>query len=122
MTAAERLQAIAEALPSDRSAVTLTRADLVALLAADAPGSPTRDMTVGGVAEEVGRATSTVRTWLIDGKLRGYKLQGRDWRVTRAALAAFLDGEGRVTGHETDEDESAAPKPDSAWRRRLAAS
>lgn len=120
MTAAERLRKLAEVLPSDRSAVTFTRADLLALAADEKPDSPTRDMTVEDVAAETGRAPSTVRTWLIGGDLQGYKLRGRDWRVTRGALSAFLDGEGRAAPAElrapTDGDDTPE---DSTWRRRL---
>ena len=54
------------------------------------------DMTLGQVANEVGRATSTVRTWLNSKRLQGYKLNGRDWRVPRIALRTFLDDQGNA--------------------------
>lgn len=54
-----------------------------------------RDLRVAEVAEETCRSPSTVRGWLISGQLRGYKLQGPDWRVPRSALRASLDGQGR---------------------------
>ena len=98
MTLHDRLRQLASALPSDDSAVTLTRADLVALLEDEVDSESVRalgDLTVDEVAEEVGRAPSTVRTWLIAGGLKGYKLRRRDWRVTRAALRAFLDSEAK---------------------------
>ena len=54
------------------------------------------DLTLEQVACEVGRATSTVRTWCNSKRLAGaYRLNGRDWRVPRAALRAFLDDQGR---------------------------
>ncbi len=85
-----RLKSIVEALPSDSSAVVLSRADLAVLLdegaAAPDEALPERDLTVGDVAAETRRATSTVRGWLLRGELRGYKLNRRDWRVPRAAL------------------------------------
>lgn len=94
MTLRDRLCALAEALPSDSSAVTLTRTDLLELLEREADGgeraASARDLTVEDVAAETGRAASTVRTWLISGALNGYKLNRPDWRVPRASLQAYL--------------------------------
>lgn len=45
-----------------------------------------RDLTVEEVAERFGRAPSTVRGWLNREELRGYKLNGRDWRIPPAAV------------------------------------
>ena len=84
MTIKERLRQLVSALPSDDSAVTITRADLITLLEDDTGETgvdSTRDLTVKEVAKETGRAPSTVRDWLISGALRGYKLNNRDWRV-----------------------------------------
>ena len=94
MTVQDCLRQLAAALPSDDSAVTFTRADLVALLEGEttALAMATRDMTVEEVAEEMQRAPSTVRGWLISGALNGYKLNRRDWRVPRSALRAFKEG------------------------------
>ncbi len=117
MTLRERLRQLASALPSDDCAVTITRADLVALLEEDS-GDPmvgsTRDLTVEEVADQTSRAPSTVRGWLISGPLRGYKLNGRDWRVPRAALEEYLDTQTKQT--------SATPRDTGdvdirAWRR-----
>lgn len=48
-------------------------------------------LTVQQVADETGRAVSTVRTWCADGRLPGAKrLRGREWRVPRSALRALL--------------------------------
>jgi excisionase family DNA binding protein len=115
----ERIRRLVAALPSDHAAVTLTRADLATLL--DAPGAPDaparpRDLTVKEVAEETGRDASTVRGWLIAGQLRGYKLNGRDWRVPVAALRDYLDGQVRRAKPEP----ASEPGEDvdiSAWRR-----
>ena len=116
MTLAERLRQLAAALPSEASSVTLTRRDILAMLegAADAVSSrPGRDMTVEEVAEEVQRSPSTIRRWLIAGELRGYKLQGRDWRVTRPALRDYLARQARPD----DESPKDSPEVDiSAWR------
>ncbi len=70
MTFHDRLRQLASALPSDDSAVTITRADLLALLERDSRETEvgsTRDLTVEEVADETSRAPSTVRGW------RGYK-------------------------------------------------
>ena len=93
MTLHDRLRQLASALPSDDSAVTITRADLMALL--EEGGDPA---TLGSdlTAQETGRARSTVRGWLIAGMLRGYKLNGRDWRIPRAALRDYLTAQTRA--------------------------
>ena len=100
MTLRERLRQLASALPSDASAVTITRADIVVLLEDDGRETEvgsSRDLTVEDVADETGRSASTVRGWLISGALRGYKLNGRDWRVARAALEEYVDAQSKQT-------------------------
>lgn len=117
MTLAERLRQLAAALPSEASSVTLTRRDILAMLegAADAvPSTTGRDMTVEEVAEEVQRSPSTIRRWLIAGELRGYKLQGRDWRVTRPALRDYLAAQA-ASGNEEAPETSEVDI--GAWRR-----
>ena len=117
MTLEERLRRLASALPSDDSAVTITRADLVTLLERDGDDpvtDSTRDLTVKEVAKETDRAPSTVRDWLLSGALRGYKFNDRDWRVPRAALEEYLDAQSKPT--------SATPRDTGdvdirAWRR-----
>ncbi len=110
MTAAERLRQIVSALPSDASAVTLTRADITALLEGDSEGDVAdRDMTVDEVATETGRAASTVRGWLIWGALRGYKMN-KDWRVRRPALRAYMTA-------PTDPPSDVGEVEISAWRK-----
>lgn len=115
MTLADRLRQLAAALPSDASSVTLTRRDLLVMLegvsdhVASAQG---RDMTVEEVAEEVRRSPATIRRWLIAGELRGYKLQGRDWRVPRPALREYLDRQSSDPGESADD----AQVDISAWR------
>lgn len=120
MNLSDRVRALIAALPSDDSAVTLTRADLAALVEgtiSEEPSPPVRDLTVEEVAEKTQRAPSTVRGWLIAGDLNGYKLNGRDWRITRAALRAYLDNqkEGTHAGRCTPEVEGEVDI--AAWRR-----
>jgi len=77
-------EALASALEADAS-----------VTAADRP--PGRDLTIAEVAQRVGRSSSTVRAWCAAGRLRGYKLRGRDYRIPPAALQEFLARE-RHTG------------------------
>ena len=110
----DRLRQLASALPSDDAAVSFTRADLLALLAEDGrPATRTRDLTVEEVAEETGRAPSTVRGWLISGALRGFKLNNRDWRIPRPALRDYLTAQT-----ETNDPPSEAGEVDiTAWQK-----
>lgn len=116
MTIAERLRQLAAALPSEASSVTLTRRDILAMLESapeETASSTGRDMTVEEVAKEVQRSPSTIRRWLIAGELRGYKLQGRDWRVTRPALREYLARQARPDDEPPGDD----PRVNiSAWR------
>lgn len=58
------------------------------------------DMTLKEVADEVGRAKSTVRSWCNSEKLEGaYRLNNRDWRVPRRSLQAFLAGQSTKEFH-----------------------
>lgn len=113
MTLAERILQMVDALPSSDSSVTLTKADLVGMVAEFDTGDPS-DLTVDQVAAQTHRATSTIRGWLIAGDLRGYKLNHRDWRVTQGALHAYLKAQdspperAQPTGGSVDI---------SAWRR-----
>jgi excisionase family DNA binding protein len=65
-------------------------------IASDAPPRETAaeaiaDLSVEEVASLMKRKPSTVRGWCASGALEAYRLQGRDWRVTRASLRAFQD-------------------------------
>lgn len=113
MTLEERLRQLASALPSDTCAVTLTRADLVALLEDDSRETgvgSTRDLTVEEVAHETRRAASTIRGWLGRGELDGYLLNGRAWRVPRASLREYLESK------TTRSSETPGEVDITAWR------
>ena len=113
MTALDRLRQLVSALPSDDSAVTFTRAGLMALLDEGETGgvaaTVVRNLTVADVAERTSRAPSTVRDWLVAGDLRGHKFRG-EWRVTESALRDYLNRPS-----ETDKD--PAEVDISEWRR-----
>ena len=113
MTLQERLRRLAEALPSDESSIVITKADLLSMLEGDGRSEPARDLSVDEVAYETGRAPSTVRGWLLSGALRGYKLNGRDWRVTRPALHEYL----RRSDERVTRERVANESDISAWRR-----
>jgi excisionase family DNA binding protein len=130
MTLADRLRTIAEALPPAGS-VTLTRTDLVDLLAADgaaeATGSPRTaeqpavDLDVPQLADLFGRGASTVRTWIAAGRFpNAYRLHGREWRVSRSDVEA-MQAAGREAHHTRTRrpTRTDAPADLSAWRQHV---
>ena len=76
----------------------------------------TADLTVGELAAHFGRSPSTVRSWLERGELAGYRLQGREWRVTREALEAFQQRE-RTRRKPSPAGAGAPSAPLSEWRK-----
>jgi excisionase family DNA binding protein len=103
----DRLRRIVEALPPG-SAASLPRDTLAEWIGADEP-APLSDLTVPEAAEIVTRKPSTVRGWCASGELRAYRLQGREWRITREALREFQDRQ--ANGDELDTDDDLA-----SWR------
>jgi len=84
-----RLEAL-DALPAEALVpVGFVREALAEARAATGDGLV--DLTVEDVAGVLGRAPSTIRTWLGAGQLEGYKLRGREWRVPREALEKLRD-------------------------------
>jgi len=97
----EQLWTAVAALPPG-TLVTLPRDALLGVLEGTAEdgatatggrGSPavTVDLTVTDLAQRFRRHPSTIRQWLESGRLEGYKLLGREWRVPLTAVAAFQD-------------------------------
>ena len=78
----------------------------------DATATSVRDLTVEEVAEEMRKAPSTVRGWLISRDLRGYKLNNREWRVPPSALRDYLMRQAE-TGHRATD---TAEVDIGAWR------
>jgi excisionase family DNA binding protein len=73
----------------------LTRDGLLELAAVEGAqagqASPRADFTAAELAAHFNRSVSTVRDWCEHGRFEGaYKLNGRDWRIPRAAVDAFL--------------------------------
>lgn len=80
------------------------------------PEPVTPDLTVAEAARIVGRAESTVRTWLDAGMIpEAYKLNNRDWRIPQRALDHFLE---RQRNGETKKIGTGAKDAGelSAWR------
>lgn len=98
MTLAERIRALAEALPTEEAKVELSRADLVAMLQEDGTEAGSRtadeeqlmDLSVTEIMAATQKARSTVIGWINSGQLESYRF-GREHRITRAAWRSFLD-------------------------------
>ena len=77
------------------------------------------DLTVSEVGQALSRSPSTVRGWCASGKLKAYKLNGREWRVRPEDLQAFLDKQAQP-GRKLKTDHRASilgKDPDlSAWK------
>jgi excisionase family DNA binding protein len=75
------------------AAIAAALRQLAAAIEAEGPAAdplPPADLTIHQVAERVGRSASTVRAWCASGRLGGYLLRDRDWRIPPARLAEFL--------------------------------
>ena len=101
MNPLEQLRTAVVALPPG-TLVTLPREALLdvlggggvdgaAAIGGDGPPPVAVDLTVTDLAQRFGRHPSTIRQWLEAGRLEGYKLFGREWRVPLAAVAALQD-------------------------------
>jgi excisionase family DNA binding protein len=105
MTPRDAYRVIAEALPAG-SAVPVPREMLLEWLGESCEAPAAVDLDVQAVADLLGRKASTVRSWCASGRLRGYRLNSREWRVTPAALAAFQE-----------QQRGDAPVSLGAWRK-----
>lgn len=113
----ERLEALRETLP-EHGLVVLTRAALDEVLtnglSDDTEGGRGPDYTVAEIAKRFDRSPQTIRDWIKAGKLRGYLFNGREYRVTKAALAEFEEKQRQGRDFKP---ESAASADLGAWRR-----
>ena len=113
-----RLRTIADVLP-DGAAVTLPVALIRAWLGQRKPADSDQpiDMTGAEVASLLDRSPQTVRTWIRQGDLDAYKLRGREYRVTRGALEAFLAQQPGRTAARGPLRSTSGPSADlAAWR------
>ena len=118
LTVEDRLRTLADALP-DGDAVTLPVSLIRSWLARGGSADPERtaDMTVAEVASLLSRSPQTVRTWIRRGDLDAYRLRGKKYRVTRAALETFLALQRRhVAAREPSRTAHASHTDLTAWR------
>lgn len=73
------------------------------------------DLTVADLAQRFRRHPSTIRQWLESGRLEGYKLFGREWRVPLAAVAAFQDQQRQ--GRERRSSPARGAQSLADWRK-----
>ena len=115
----DELRTLYESMPPG-SAINLPRDGIGELLdeltEPDSDGREVIDLTLSEVADRVGRAPSTVRSWCSRGLLTGaYRLNGRDWRIPAPALDTFLEAQG--TRQAAASKGSQGVTELSAWRR-----
>ena len=99
MTVLDRIRQIVAAVPNGAS-VTLPVAELRGWIEEDGEElthdgqALVVDLTVEDIAQQFDRTPACVRGWCRAGRLPGaYRLNGREWRIPRAALAAYIEAE-----------------------------
>lgn len=113
----QRLQQLVRVADPDGTVTIRWLATLLADAAgndSDAPDEPARDLTIDQVAAYFNRSPSTVRGWLGRGELRGYKLNNRDWRVPRPAIAEYQQAQHASVAPAEEEVDI------TQWRRATA--
>ena len=68
-------------------------------VSAKARSEMTADYTVAQVAEMFDRKSQTIRDWIKKGRLRGYLFNGREYRITAAALREFQEKQRNGASH-----------------------
>jgi excisionase family DNA binding protein len=111
-----RLRTLADTLPQGAS-LTVTVETLREWLV-DTERPDLGDLTVADVAKAVHRKPNTVRKWIQRGEIEAYRFNRRDYRITPAALTAYLDRQR----HPTDPTCRSLPGRESrarlgAWRQ-----
>ena len=115
MTLEDRLRQMVYALPTE-AGIMLPVAVLRMWLNEEAD-DPLADLTVAEVVTKFGRAEGTVRAWIGSGELAAYWL-GREYRITRSALATFRVRQRERQGPpELPASASVAPADLGAWRK-----
>jgi excisionase family DNA binding protein len=75
------------------------------------------DYGVDQVAEICKRRPGTVREWIRSGRLKAYQFNGREYRVTRMALAEFLENQRSSQTPAHQPGASAINTDLGSWRR-----
>ena len=125
MNPLEQLRTAAAALPPG-TLVTLSREALLDVLGegrgvgavatgGDGPPAVAVDLTVTDLAQRFRRQPSTIRQWRESGRLEGYKLFGREWRVPLTAVAAFQDRQRQ--GREREGSPASGAPSLGDWRK-----
>ena len=118
MSLAHRLRCIVDAMPADGT-VTLSVAWLKGLLAAEGDSlGMDRLLTLEEAGDIVGRSPSTVRTWLNTGRLDGFKLNARSWRIRESALRSFIERQ-EAGGHEPPTIRNSELADIGDWRQHM---
>jgi len=87
----ENLARFLESLAADLEAEMLSEGHEALTSPGSAGGEPHADYTVAQVAEIFNRKPQTVRDWIKGGRLRAYRFNGREYRVTRAAVEEYME-------------------------------
>ena len=91
MKLTERIRKMIDGIPGG-SSVVLPVSEVRTWLDEHGPGLD-QDLTVQEVGELFHRSPVTIRSWIRDGRLRAYRLQGREYRITTSALKDFQEDE-----------------------------
>lgn len=88
----------------------------------DAPrvGASLADLTVEQLAAELGRSPSTVRGWRLAGEFPNAYQLGREWRIPRSDVRAYLDRQKAPRMPQDERANEGAGKGSddlSSWRR-----
>ena len=113
MTLEKKIAAMIEHLPEGVESVTFSTDWLRAEL--DIGSDVLADLTVEEAAEKLKKAPSTVRAWLIAGELRGYKVHGREWRISPAAIREFFENQKNSSGRQVTKANGKAADL-AAWK------
>lgn len=118
-TGIDRLRTIRAGIPAGCS--VMLSVEVIDEIIAAGDSEPVRlDLTIAQVAALFDRQPSTVRDWLRSGRLNGYKMAEREWRVPAREIELMQEREARRT-RPCRRREDAAPRPGrttdiTAWR------
>lgn len=88
----------------------------------EAPEGTLIDLDCAEAGRLLGRTGTTIRGWCARGQLPGcYRLNGREWRIPRVALAALLQAQANGPGRRNAPADPRRTPPDlGRWRRTYA--